>query len=130
LDFVAVEGNAKIAFAAWDEDRDSCVFRRIFILNTDLNGEKHSAKFLLGESEWNIPVPSGIIRTVYICNNIAVLPETPLSSVIEIKKLPEGKFEIILQTIAADSINIFKPDSKEPVILKIGSPGIHKKIFP
>ncbi len=119
-----VAGTDSVEFAAWDEKRyDKSFLRRIFLLNTNVDGKDAKAKLLLRNSEWEVTVPSGTIKTIYVAHGVAAAPGNPLTSILDIQKENNTIF-VKTQSDSPGTINVFAEGLQAPITRKIAEQGI------
>ncbi len=116
-----IRGTDVVGFTAyqWPDEKH----RTLYILNTDWwsNDSIHNATLLLGNKEFEIASRRGKMETITICDNIAIMPLSMQTDVMEIRH--QGNvISVKIQTTEPDKLIVYKSDGtkKEIVVKKAG----------
>jgi len=99
-----IKGNQNVSFTVWDENQSDSHVRRIFLLNI-LDSKTEEVVLLLGKSEFTVEICPGIINTVYISSEVAVLVSDS-ADVLEIEQ-NDGKCLVTLCAVNSCTVTAF-----------------------
>jgi hypothetical protein len=122
-----IKGAKNIEFAVWD--RDDSDIRTIYLLNIDWWSTKtsHPATLMLEDSKFPLNIRRDVLETVTIFQNVAVMPQSMTTDVLDISKTEQG-YEITVQTTTKETITVYyTKDSAKTYELE--SAGIHKIVI-
>jgi hypothetical protein len=119
-----VSTGSALNYAVWEQEPGENIERILYMLNLGVGGAKQP-KLLLGEAEYSLSVPGGVVSSVYISNGIAAYPSDHLSSILGIKQL-DGAIEVTVQAVNAGTVRVFRGSAGAKVLtVSVPGPGIH-----
>jgi hypothetical protein len=96
-----IKGNQNVSFTVWDENQSDRNVRRILLLNI-LDSKTEEVVLLLGENEFIVEICPGIINTIYISSEVAVL----VSDSADVLKIEQNGGKCFVALCAVDSCTV------------------------
>ena len=113
-----------VGFTLWDEaDR-----RTLYLLNIDWQSEEHTqtATLQYGRHEFPVTVARYQLGTIHCKDQLAVMPMSNTTDVLEIRRTAKG-WKVRYQTTRADALQCMMAETGKTVTLHCDHPGIHEQ---
>jgi hypothetical protein len=122
-----IEGAENIEFAVWD--REDSEIRTIYLLDIDWWSAQtsHPATLMIGDTKFPLNIRRDILETVTIFQNVAVMPQSMTTDVLDISKTEHG-YEITVQTTKRETIPVYHTKNGAKTY-EIENAGIHKFVI-